>query len=282
MNTKTIGKRIRDILFGVLSFFLALFLFLDAVCALASMTVLNEESWMEQMTVSGYYSEKEQEITKKLVQLGNASGLPSDFFEDVIDLVQIQKDMQNYMDSYFDGTSRILDTTPFQQKFRAALDRFIEEKNAKVDGKSVDNLVKQAKQIYSGNLEIPLFIKLSSYLQMVRNYLPYIIGGLSLLSGVIILVLLLANKWRHRAFKYYYYACAGTGLCLLALSVYLTASGGLKKIVLESKALYQMVVSFGSSVTVYLWVLTAVFAVLALSMFFLYRTFYLKAAGSTD
>ena len=33
MNTKTIGKRIRDILFGVLSFFLALFLFLDAVCA---------------------------------------------------------------------------------------------------------------------------------------------------------------------------------------------------------------------------------------------------------
>ena len=62
MNTQTIGKRIRDILFGVLSFFLALCLFLDAVCALASMTVLNEESWMEQMTVSGYYSEKEQEI----------------------------------------------------------------------------------------------------------------------------------------------------------------------------------------------------------------------------
>ena len=75
MNTKTIGKRIRDILFGVLSFFFFFFLFLDAVCALASMTVLNEESWMEQMTVSGYYSEKEQEITKNLVQLGTARGL---------------------------------------------------------------------------------------------------------------------------------------------------------------------------------------------------------------
>ena len=280
MSKKPLSKKIRDVLFSVLSFILALFLFLDSICILTSVFVFNKNVWLDQMNVSNYYSDKTDEIKNKLVVLGNASDLPAEFFDGAIDSILVSNDTEKYLDAYFNGNNDLIDTTAFKQKFYAKLEEYIKEKNAKVDDSNVDYLVKNAEQIYARSLEIPLFYRLFVYFQAIKSWLPIVIAVLSVLSLSIVLILLFGNKWRHRAFKYYYYACAGAFLSLLVSSVYLTAVGGLKKIVLESRALYNVAVTCGTSVIIALWAMCGFFFIAAFVMFFIYRTKFIKLSSS--
>ena len=281
MSKKPLSKKFRDVLFSVLSFILALFLFLNSLCILISVFVFNKNVWLDQMNASNYYSDKTDEIKNKLVNLGNASGLPAEFFDRVVDSIQVSNDTENYLDAYFNGSNDLIDTTAFKQTFYTQLDEYVKEKNAKIDDSNVDYLVKNAEHIYARSLEIPLFYRLFAYFQALKGWLPVVIAVISALSLAIVLILLFGNKWKHRAFKYYYFAYAGTCLSLFTAAVFLTVSGGLKNIVLESRAIYDMVVSFGTAVTTAVWVFAAFFFIMAFVMFVVYSRLIRKVV-STD
>lgn len=279
--SKRTRKKVRNIVFSILSFVLALFLFIDIICVFTAVFAINENRWIDQMNASNYFSDKADEITNRLVALGNASGLPPEFFDEAVDPIQITNDTQTYMDSYFSGKSEVVYSSGFKQKFYSELDSYIAENNLKVDDANIDYLVNNAERIYLGSLEIPLLSRLSDYIVSLRSVLPFIIAGLSMLSAAIILIMFFGNKWKHRTFKYYYYASAGTCLSLFAVSVFLSCTGGLKNIILESRALYYMAVSFGASVTMALWALTAFFFIVSFTLFLVYSN-KIKKVTSTD
>ena len=270
MSKKPLSKKFRDVLFSVLSFILALFLFLNSLCILISVFVFNKNVWLDQMNASNYYSDKTDEIKNKLVNLGNASGLPAEFFDRVVDSIQVSNDTENYLDAYFNGSNDLIDTTAFKQTFYTQLDEYVKEKNAKIDDSNVDYLVKNAEHIYARSLEIPLFYRLFAYFQALKGWLPVVIAVISALSLAIVLILLFGNKWKHRAFKYYYFACAGTFLSLFAVAVFITVAGGFQNIVLESRALYNMAVSFGTSAIIAFWAFTAFFLIVSFTLYFVY------------
>ena len=159
MSKKPISKKIRDIIFGVLSFILSLFLFVNSICVLIFAFVFNENAWIDQMNSSNYFIDKTDEIQNKLVMLGNASGLPPEFFDNIVDTIQVSNDTQTYFDAYFDGRKASIDTTAFKQRFYSEIDSYVKEKNAKVDEANVDYLVKKAEYIYSQSLQMPLFYR---------------------------------------------------------------------------------------------------------------------------
>lgn len=74
--SKRTRKKVRNIVFSILSFVLALFLFIDIICVFTAVFAINENRWIDQMNASNYFSDKADEITNRLVALGNASGLP--------------------------------------------------------------------------------------------------------------------------------------------------------------------------------------------------------------
>ena len=125
MSKKPLSKKFRDVLFSVLSFILALFLFLNSLCILISVFVFNKNVWLDQMNASNYYSDKTDEIKNKLVNLGNASGLPAEFFDRVVDSIQVSNDTENYLDAYFNGSNDLIDTTAFKQTFYTQLDEYV-------------------------------------------------------------------------------------------------------------------------------------------------------------
>ena len=281
MSKKQVKKNIRNVIFCVLSFILALFLFANSVCILSVAFFLNENAWIDQMNSSNYFTDKTDEIKNKLVILGNAGGLPPEFFENIVDPIQVANDTHAYMDAYFNGKNADVDGTAFKQKFSSELDRYITENKVRFDEKNVDYLVNNAVRIYSTSLEIPLFFQLSDLFAALRNVMPIVIAGLGVGAATIVLVLYFGNKWKHRAFKYYYFSCAGAFLSFLAVSIYLSVVCGLKNIVLESRALYETAVSFGTSISIALWVLTAFFFIISLLMFVIYSN-KLKKVSSTD
>ena len=69
MSKKTAGKKVRDILFGVLSFFLSFFLFMLSLGVVGEISLFNKSFWIDQMNSTNYFVDKCDEMTDRLVIL---------------------------------------------------------------------------------------------------------------------------------------------------------------------------------------------------------------------
>ena len=280
MAKKPFSSRVRNAVFIVLSFLLTLILFLLSVCTVLEATLFNPEFIFDNMNSSNYFIDKSDEITTSLIDLGYASGLDEKFFDDFIDEVMLCDDTREYLDNYYSGNGAKIDTTDFKQSFNAELDKYIQENNIKnVNGKSRDKLVNKAAQIYRSSLEIPLFSRLSAYFLTAKNAMPFIIVGLVVLAGVICVVLIFANKWKHRGVKYICYATSGAFLTLGIIPAYLMITGKISHINLDSRALYNMFVQSANSICIAILFISLFFLLVSVGLFFLFRQMYKKVSS---
>ena len=280
MAKKPFSSRVRNAVFIVLSFLLTLILFLLSVCTVLEATLFNPEFIFDNMNSSNYFIDKSDEITTSLIDLGYASGLDEKFFDDFIDEVMLCDDTREYLDNYYSGNGAKIDTTDFKQSFNAELDKYIQENNIKnVNGKSRDKLVNKAAQIYRSSLEIPLFSRLSAYFLTAKNAMPFIIVGLVVLAGVICVVLIYANKWKHRGVKYICYATSGAFLTLGIIPAYLMITGKISHINLDSRALYNMFVQSANSICIAILFISLFFLLVSVGLFFLFRRMYKRVSS---
>lgn len=280
MAKKPFSSRVRNAVFIVLSFLLTLILFLLSVCTVLEATLFNPEFIFDNMNSSNYFIDKSDEITTSLIDLGYASGLDEKFFDDFIDEVMLCDDTREYLDNYYSGNGAKIDTTDFKQSFNAELDKYIQENNIKnVNGKSRDKLVNKAAQIYRFSLEIPLFSKLSAYFLTAKNAMPFILVGLVVLAGVICVVLIFANKWKHRGVKYICYATSGAFLTLGIIPAYLMITGKISHLNLDSRALYNMFVQSANSICIAVLFISLFFLLVSVGLFFLFRRMYKKVSS---
>lgn len=280
MAKKPFFSRVRNAVFIVLSFLLTLILFLLSVCTVLEATLFNPEFIFDNMNSSNYFIDKSDEITTSLIDLGYASGLDEKFFDDFIDEVMLCDDTREYLDNYYSGNGAKIDTTDFKQSFNAELDKYIQENNIKnVNGKSRDKLVNKAAQIYRSSLEIPLFSKLSAYFLTAKNAMPFILVGLVVLAGVICVVLIFANKWKHRGVKYICYATSGAFLTLGIIPAYLMITGKISHLNLDSRALYNMFVQSANSICIAVLFISLFFLLVSVGLFFLFRRMYKKVSS---
>ena len=280
MAKKPFSSRVRNAVFIVLSFLLTLILFLLSVCTVLEATLFNPEFIFDNMNSSNYFIDKSDEITTSLIDLGYASGLDEKFFDDFIDEVMLCDDTREYLDNYHSGNGAKIDTTDFKQSFNAELDKYIQESNIKnVNGKSRDKLVNKAAQIYRSSLEIPLFSRLSAYFLTAKNAMPFIIFGLVVLAGVICVVLIFANKWKHRGVKYICYATSGAFLTLGIIPTYLMITGKISHINLDSRALYNMFVQSANSICIAILFISLFFLLVSVGLFFLFRRMYKRVSS---
>ena len=280
MAKKPFSSRVRNAVFIVLSFLLTLVLFLLSVGTVLEATLFNPEFIFDNMNSSNYLIDKRDEITTSLIDLGYARGLDEKFFDDFIDEVMLCDDTREYLDNYYSGSGAKIDSTDFKQSFNAELDKYIQENNIKnVNGKSRDKLVNKAAQIYRSSLEIPLFSRLSAYFLTAKNAMPFIIVGLVVLAGVICVVLIYANKWKHRGVKYICYATSGAFLTLGIIPTYLMITGKISHINLDSRALYNMFVQSANSICIAILFISLFFLLVSVGLFFLFRRMYKRVSS---
>ena len=280
MAKKPFSSRVRNAVFILLSFLLTLILFLLSVCTVLEATLFNPEFIFDNMNSSNYFIDKRDEITTSLIDLGYASGLDEKFFQDFVDEVMLCDDTREYLDNYYSGNGAKIDTTDFKQSFNAEIDKYIQENNIRnVNGNSRDKLVSKAALIYRSSLEIPLFSKLSAYFLTAKNAMPFILVGLAVLAGVICVVLIFANKWKHRGVKYICYATSGGFLTLGSIPAYLMISGKISHLNLDSRALYNMFVQSANSICIAVLFISLFFLLVSVGLFFLFRRMYQKVSS---
>lgn len=251
MSDSRTSSKMKKIVCGILSFVLCLIFFAFSVGVVFEATLFQPDFIIDNMNSSNYFVDKKDEITRDLNDLGYASGLSDEFFENLISEIMITEDTTDYLHDYYDGRSAVVDTTNFEQVFNEALDKYIKDNNIQnVDSESRDYLVKKAASIYRLSLEIPLFYRLAAYFKASKSILPFVLAGLVVLIIIIIVVLVFANSWKHRVLKYVSYASLGACLSLAVIPAYVLLTGQLQRINLTSRALYSLFVQCGTNIMI--------------------------------
>lgn len=276
---KHFRSRLVTVIYSLMAFLLSFVLFALSYCIMLEATLFNPNFLTDNMNSSNYFVDKCDEITQNLVDLGHASGLNDDFFEGFLDELIINEDTCNYLDSYYSGESKLIDTTAFKQRFNEALDEYIKEnKIENVNSESREYLVKNAALIYRNSLEIPLFSRLSAYFISIKNIMPFVISGLAAVGIIISLVIIFTNKWKHRAVKYICCSFSGAFLAVGVLPAVVFLSGKVRNINITSRALYNLFVQCANNVLMTLLVCSVIYFLTALTLYLLYRKMYKKAS----
>ena len=264
--------KVRHIIYGIISFVLSFLLFLLSFAIVLQSTILNPSYIMDNMNTSNYFVDKRDEIKESLVDLGYASGLDKNFFENVVDEVTIHDNTQAYLNSFYAGEEAKIDTTAFKQKFNSELDSYISKNNLKVanDG-SREYLINQAANIYAAALRIPLFTTLSAYLIALKNMMPLIIGGFAVLVAILCVIIIFTNRWKHRAVRYICYSTSAAFLTVGIIPAVLLSTGYMSKINIDSRAFYNLFVQSMNNILIALAICSVIFFIVSIGLFFLHK-----------
>ena len=267
------NSKVRNIIYGIISFVLSFVLFLISFAIVLQSTILNPSYIMDNMNTSNYFVDKRDEIKESLVDLGYASGLDEKFFENVVDEVTIHDNTQAYLNSFYAGEEAKIDTTAFKQKFNSELDSYISKNNLKVanDG-SREYLINQAANIYAAALRIPLFTTLSAYLIALKNMMPLIIGGLAVLVAILCVIIIFTNRWKHRAVRYICYSTSAAFLTVGIIPAVLLSTGYMSKINIDSRAFYNLFVQSMNNILIAVAICSVIFFVVSIGLFFLHKS----------
>lgn len=263
-------SKIRGIVFCLLSFVLSFVLLLLSISVMLEATILNPSYILDNMNTTNYFTDKKDEITRELVDLGYASGLEESFFGNVT--VTIHDDTEDYLESYYNGGSAKISTVAFRQRFNSELDSYIKKNNVKVaSSDSREYLINKAASVYEANLRIPMFSMLSPYLTALKDMMPLLIGGLVVFAAILCVIIIFANRWKHRAVRYICYATSGTFITVGIIPAVLFSTGYVSKINIESRAFYNLFVQSMNSVLIALAICSAVFLIISIGLFFLHK-----------
>lgn len=272
-------SKMRSIVFCILSFILSFVLLLLSMSVMLEATILNSSYILDNMNTTNYFTDKKDEITKELIDLGYASGLEESFFENVVDTVTIHDDTENYLESFYNGSSAKISTVAFRQQFNTELDSYIKKNNVKVaSDESREYLIKKAASVYEANLRIPMFSMLSPYLIALKNMMPLLIGGLVVFAAILCVIIIFANRWKHRAVRYICYATSGTFLTVGIIPTVLLTTGYMSKINIDSRAFYNLFVQSMNSMLIALAICSVVFLIISIGLFFLHKNMRRKAS----
>lgn len=272
-------SRVKSVIYSVMAFLLSLILFVLSFGIMLEATMLNPDFIINNMNSSNYFADKSDEIRRSLTDLGYASGLEEGFFDDFPDELMINEDTCDYLKNYYSGQGLFVDTTSFKQSLNEALDIYIDEKElGQVNSQSRENLVNKAAAIYRSSLEIPLFATLSAYFITLKNVMPFVIAGIIVMGLIICAIIIFTNKWKHRAVRYICYSFSGAFLTVGVVPAVVLLSGKISQINLESRALYQLFVQCTNSIFIALLFCAIFFLLIALGLFFLYRSLYKKVS----
>ncbi len=273
---------VKPILYSFLSFVLACTLFFMSLACIAKLTVFSRDFMLSAMSSEGYYAMVRDELRGELKNLGHASGLTDEFVDGFVDKIDIIKIENDYITAFYSGSNTLVDTTQFKQDLNAAIDEYVAEKGLNPDSvkeENVEYLVDSATSIYVNTVTIPFFSTFANFIYKYDTPLSVSIGGLALFAAVIICIIFFTNEYKHRRYRYLCYSTITATLCLAVIPTIVFASGYITKVNIATRALYNLFVSYFSSMFAQFYIFAAIFAVVSIILFIVFRRKYKKATG---
>lgn len=234
------NEKATTVMYLILSLIMGLCIFACSIFATLKFTIFSPNFLSDTINSTSYYNDLCAELKDDLVNIGDASGLDKNFFDDFVDEVIVRKDVQYYVNDFYAGEKLKVNPSEFQKALRTAIDKYINRKGLDrktISDKAINGFINEATDIYVSDIEITYFP------QIQKSYLKYD-TRLNILMAVTIaviiaitLIFIFTNKWKHIAVRYIYYATASAGLLALLLPIIVFLSGVIGKITIISRSL---------------------------------------------
>ncbi|WP_086348220.1 hypothetical protein [Candidatus Enterococcus clewellii] len=250
---KSIGKNLSRLFLAFLSsVFLASFLLL-----LSLYLTLFSSSYMDkQAEKSDYYSLLTEEINRQIENSALGSNIPAGVLAEAVSEDYVKEDVNAYFTAMYNPkeTFSVVNGPKINESILTKIKQYAAENNIEVTAEteaSIQTLADRSVEIYDGYIELPFLI---SFTQRVIAYKSKLLLFMAVCGVLCVLLSIILFKslrgYLHRLLRYLEYIFAGSGLLMLTFPTVIFLSGSLKRLGIQSKAMYDFVQAYLSS---FLW-----------------------------
>lgn len=250
---KSIGKNLSRLFLAFLSsVFLASFLLL-----LSLYLTLFSSSYMDkQAEKSDYYSLLTEEINRQIENSALGSNIPAGVLAEAVSEDFVKEDVNAYFTAMYNPkeTFSVANGPKINESILTKIKQYAAENNIEVTPEteaSIQTLADRSVEIYDGYIELPFLI---SFTQRVIAYKSKLLLFMAVCGVLCVLLSIILFKslrgYLHRLLRYLEYIFAGSGLLMLVFPTVIFLSGSLKRLGIQSKAMYDFVQAYLAS---FLW-----------------------------
>ena len=199
-------KITRKIICWILGILVGVVLAIGTLLSGIYMGPLNKSVVFRSLHDSDYYANTLEYFYESSYDLTLPSGLPVDVLADAVTLEQVQKDVNGYIESCFDGSQYYFDTSSLKDSVRKASVKYMKEKyptQVNVDNsKMIDAFVREVSTQYESTISVTVFVYIGSFHNMLQNIVPVVaLFAVMILVAVCFLVAKL-HTYFHRGLRY--------------------------------------------------------------------------------
>ncbi len=276
-------SKVKPVVYTLLSFLLCIVLSALSVCIALQCTVMSRDYMLGVMGSHGYYSMIRDEMRSNLSALGSQSGLNDEIINRLVDSMDIQSAVTEYVNAVYENKTPFVKTTEFRQKLTNEIDQYITTNSidrSSLSSAGISKLVDTAEQVYCDTIAFPASESIAKILRDTQEPLILLIALLTGAAIILIAVIYLTNHYKHRRYRYLSYAFAGSALVISVLPAIGLISGKIYQINILTRSLYSFVTNYVTGVLLSFLLFAAVMAVCFVLSFLMYRKTYLKALGN--
>ncbi|ALS00099.1 hypothetical protein ATZ33_01485 [Enterococcus silesiacus] len=239
-----------------IAFLSSVFLFAFLILLTLRLTLFSENYITKQATKADYYSQLTEEINRQVENSALGSNIPTGVLNQSISKDLVKTDVDAYFKAMYNTGTKysISNEKGVHDAVSKAITKYMEEKAIQTTPESVQavtGLSDNAVNIYKGYIELPFLV---SYGRKVINYKSTLVIFMGV-CGVLWLLLSFSlysslRGYVHRLLRYWAYIWISSGLMMAVVPAFILMQGFLKKLGIQSKAMYDFIQTYLSS---FLW-----------------------------
>ncbi|MGC6768556.1 hypothetical protein ACYSNR_11150 [Enterococcus sp. LJL128] len=237
--------------------FLAM-VFLVAFLLLLSLrlTLFSEKYMEKQAEKADYYSQLTKEMNKQIENSALGSNIPEGVLSNAVEEAIVKEDMNNYFTAMYhpDTPFSIKNEQQVKSSVTEKIKQYAAENNIDLTAESdeaVKLLADQTATVYKGYIELPFLLSFGNRVMAYSSKLWIFMAVCGVLWIVLSVILFRSLRgYLHRLLRYWEYIFVGGGLMMAVIPALILLSGYLKRIGIQSKAMYDFIQAYLSS---FLW-----------------------------
>ena len=189
-------NKLKVILSYLLGFILSVSISVLCLLLILKFGIFNKNYLLDLLKTNNYYESINNSIKEDIEDYMTSSGLPNSVMDEVFSLNDVEKDINGYIDSLYEGKVYNVDTTVFEDKLKNNINDYVKSLNLGIDNTDeLDLFIKDTADIYTK--EVKLYNMLdglaNKYLKL-SHILSCVLIGACVIVGVFSILIIIFNK----------------------------------------------------------------------------------------
>ena len=267
-------SNIKKIISVIFAFFMSVFLFLLAALIIINSTLFSQQYIKGKMVSSNYAEKLTGEIREEFVSYGAASGFDETFFNSVLSVDIVYKDLDTTLNNLYRGEKQALQVGTLEKELLQKFTNYVNEQGGTITPEiqeAIEYLTANCVKSYQDHIQLPYADQIYSMMQKAKNPLNILMTILAVLTVILALFVFFLNHWRHRAVRYYIYTFSASALMCLALPAFFALSGKIHKVAITSPSLRGLVITAFNGTSLAFIAAAGIFSFIVLLLALFYR-----------